>query len=103
MVCDWGFSPLLGPIGFAPGGPAYMGRQGLESRTFAEGTPLVIDQDVSRILIEAAEGASAILTARRASLDAVIDLLLEKETIDGEELMAVVRRPREPRRPVAAV
>jgi hypothetical protein len=34
-----------------------------------------------------------VLIERRASLDAVIDLLLEKETIDGEGLMDVVRRP----------
>jgi ATP-dependent Zn protease len=33
------------------------------------------------------------LAERRASLDAVIDLLLEKETISGEELMQVVRGP----------
>ena len=103
MVRDWGFSPLLGPIGFASGGPAYLGRQPFESRPFAEGTQLVMDQEVSRILTEAADRAIAILTSRRTSLDAVIDLLLEKETINGEELMAVVRGPIEPARPVASV
>jgi len=35
-----------------------------------------------------------LLTARRDSLDAVIELLLEKETISGQELMEVVRNPR---------
>jgi cell division protease FtsH len=54
---------------------------------------LVIDQEVSRLLLEAGLRAHTILSERRASLDAVIDLLLEKETIDGEELMDVVRRP----------
>jgi cell division protease FtsH len=103
MVRDWGFSPLLGPVGFASGGPSYLGHRQFESRPFAEGTQLVIDQEVSRILGEAAERASAILTERRTSLDAAIDLLLEKETISGEQLMEVVRRPLEQARPVAAV
>jgi cell division protease FtsH len=92
MVRDWGFSLRLGPIGFGSGGPAYLGHQ-FESRPYAEGTQLVIDQEVSRILSEAGERAAAMLAERRASLDAVIDLLLEKETISGEELMAVVRGP----------
>ena len=102
MVRDWGFSPLLGPIGFASGGPAYLGRQQFESRPSAEGTQFVIDQEVSRILTEAAERARAILTERRASLDAAIDLFLEKETISGEELMELVRRPLEAARLVVA-
>ena len=66
-------------------------------------TQLVIDQEVTRILTEAAERARAILSARRAALDATIDLLLEKETISGQELMDVVRRPPASVRPVAAV
>jgi cell division protease FtsH len=103
MVRDWGFSPLLGPVGFASGGPSYLGHRQFESRPFAEGTQLVIDQEVSRILAEAAERASAILTERRTSLDAAIDLLLEKETISGEQLMEVVRRPLGQARPVATV
>jgi cell division protease FtsH len=93
MVRDWGFSRRLGPIGFGAGGPAYLGHRSLESRPYAEGTQLVIDEEVSRILTEACDRANALLTERRHSLDAVIDLLLEKETIDGEELMDVVRRP----------
>jgi cell division protease FtsH len=92
MVRNWGFSTRLGPVGFGSGGPAYLGQQRTESRTYAEGTQLVIDEEVSRILSEAAERAHTILSERRVSLDAVIDLLLEKETIDGEELIDVVRR-----------
>ena len=63
-----------------------------KGRTYAEGTQLVIDEEVSRILSEAGERAHTILSERRVSLDAVIDLLLEKETITGVELMDVVRR-----------
>ncbi len=85
MVRDWGFSPRLGPILFGSGTPTYLGQGPLESRLYAEGTQLLIDEEVSRILTEAGEGAGALLTERQDSLDAAIDLLLEKETIDGEE------------------
>ena len=72
-----------------------------KGRTYAEGTQLVIDEEVSRILSEAGERAHTILSERRASLDAVIDLLLEKETISGVELMDVVRRSVDTAEPVA--
>jgi cell division protease FtsH len=62
---------------------------------------LVIDEEVSRILTEAAERAQEILSERRASLDAVIELLLERETISGVELMDVLRRSIDAAEPVA--
>jgi cell division protease FtsH len=92
MVRDWGFSPRLGPVGFGSGGPGYLGPTPNGSRQYAEGTQLVIDEEVSRLLAEAADRAGAILVQRREALDAVIDLLLERETISGTELMDVVRR-----------
>jgi cell division protease FtsH len=101
MVRDWGFSTRLGPVGFGSGGPAYLGQRPSEGRTYAEGTQLVIDEEVSRILSEAAERAHKILSERRGALDAVIDLLLEKETISGIELMNVVRGSIDTAGPVA--
>jgi cell division protease FtsH len=92
MVRDWGFSPRLGPVGFGQDGPGYLGRTPGDGRQYAEGTQLVIDEELSRLLADAAERAHSILAERRESLDAVIDLLLEKETISGVELMDVVRR-----------
>jgi cell division protease FtsH len=92
MVRDWGFSARLGPVGFGSGGPAYLGHQPADGRPYADGTQLVIDEEVSRIPTEAGERAHTILSERRVALDAVIDLLLEKETISGVELMQVVRR-----------
>jgi ATP-dependent Zn protease len=45
--------------------------------------------------------AQEILSERRASLDAVIELLLEKETISGVELTEVVRRSIDAAEPAA--
>jgi cell division protease FtsH len=91
MVRDWGLSPRLGPIGFSSDGPGYLdGQQQFQSRQYSEGTQQVIDEEVSRLLGEAEHRATALLTANRAALNALIALLLERETIDGEELRAVV-------------
>jgi cell division protease FtsH len=91
MVRDWGFSPRLGPVGFSAFGPSYLGESSMGNRPYAEGTQLVIDEEVSRVLSEAEKRAIELLAERRDSLIAVIDLLLEKETISGDELMEVVR------------
>jgi cell division protease FtsH len=91
MVRDWGLSPRLGPIGFSDGGPGYLqGQPQLQGRPYSEGTQQAIDEEVTRLLNEAEARATAVLTENRAALDALIALLLEKETIDGEELKAVV-------------
>ena len=91
MVRDWGLSPRLGPIGFSTEGPGYLdGQQQFQSRQYSEGTQQVIDEEVTRLLSEAEMRATTVLTENRAALDALVALLLEKETIDGEELKAVV-------------
>jgi cell division protease FtsH len=91
MVRDWGLSPRLGPIGFSSEGPGYLdGQQQFQSRQYSEGTQQVIDEEVSRLLGEAEIRATTVLREHRPALDDLIALLLERETIDGEELRAVV-------------
>jgi len=92
MVRDWGLSPRLGPIGYGPEGPAYLGPQQIQTRAYSEGTQLAIDEEVSRLLAEAEARANSLLSENRESLDAVVSALLEKETMSGQDLMDVVRR-----------
>jgi cell division protease FtsH len=91
MVRDWGLSPRLGPVGFGSDGPDHSGGQPWAARPFAEGTQQAIDEEVTRLLIEAEKRATDLLDENRATLDALIDKLLEKETISGDELLEVVR------------
>jgi cell division protease FtsH len=98
MVRDWGLSPRLGPVGFSDGADPPLGSQPWTSRPYAEGTQLAIDQEVSRLLAEAEQRATQILSDNRPALQAVIDDLLEKETIGGDELADVVRRAQDARR-----
>jgi len=95
MVRDWGLSPRLGPVGFGSDGPGYLGGGAqLQSRPYAEGTQQAIDEEVTRLLTEAEERARSLLSANRQSLDALVEALLERETISGEDLTQVVEASR---------
>jgi cell division protease FtsH len=91
MVKEWGLSPRLGPIGYGSDGLGYLsGSPFGQERPYAEGTQQAIDEEVTRLLREAEDSARERLSENRSALDAVIAVLLEKETISGEELMDVV-------------
>jgi cell division protease FtsH len=90
MVREFGMSPRLGPIGYSDDGPQYLGPQQISSRGYAEETQRLIDAEVERLLKEAGERAAELLRSRRTALDEVVGLLLERETIDGEDIMAIV-------------
>ena len=90
MVREFGMSPRLGPIGYSDDGPQYLGPQQISSRGYAEETQRLIDSEVERLLKEADERAAELLRSRRTALDEVVGLLLERETIDGEDVMAIV-------------
>jgi cell division protease FtsH len=88
MVREWGFSSEVGPIGYGADGS-----NPFTSRPYAEETQRSIDQEVARLLREAEERATSLLCEHRGVLDRVIELLLEKETIDGSDLAGVVGMP----------
>jgi cell division protease FtsH len=88
MVREWGFSPEVGPIGYGPEGPSR--DNPFAGRPYAEETQRAIDQEVARLLREAETRATALLSEHRAMLDQVIELLLERETIDGADLAALL-------------
>jgi len=100
MVREFGMSPRLGPVGFSEDGPQYLGAQQLTTRQYAEETQRVIDEEVTRLLKEADVRAGALLESRRDALEEVVALLLERETIDGEDVERVLSKERVPGVPV---
>jgi cell division protease FtsH len=96
MVREFGMSPRLGPVGFSDDGPQYLGAQPLTTRQYAEETQRVIDEEVTRLLKEADDRAGALLESRRDALEEVVALLLERETIDGEDVERVLGTERVP-------
>jgi cell division protease FtsH len=104
MVREFGLSDALGPVGYPEGGSVFLGGgggSGLSSRPFAEATQAVIDREVSRLLREAEQNAVSLIRAHRAELTALTSLLIEKETVDGEEVYRLVGVPMPENRPDA--
>jgi cell division protease FtsH len=91
MVREWGFSAKVGPISYGPEGPSR--DNPFAGRPYAEETQRSIDEEVARLLREAEDTATALLRGNRETLDRVIGLLLERETIDGADLAAIVEAP----------
>jgi len=95
MIREFGLSPALGPVGYPEGGSVFLGGGGsaLSSRPFAEATQAIIDAEVARLLREAEQTAVGLIRAHRAELGRIVQLLLEKETVDGSEVYRIAGRP----------
>jgi cell division protease FtsH len=91
MVREWGFSGEVGPIGYGPEGATR--DNPFAGRPYAEETQRSIDREVARLLREAEVTATDLLRAHLPTLQRVIDLLLERETVDGAELAAIAGIP----------
>jgi len=95
MVREFGLSKALGPVGYPEGGSVFLGGGGgpMSSRPFAEATQAEIDKEVAALLRQAEERAVALLSDHRSELDALTNLLLEVETVDGSEVYRLAGRP----------
>jgi cell division protease FtsH len=95
MVREFGLSSRLGPIGYPEGGSVFLGGggPGVSSRPYAEATQAVIDEEVAKLLRQAEERAVELLKTHRPELDALVDLLLQRETVDGSDVYRLAGRP----------
>jgi cell division protease FtsH len=95
MVREFGLSKALGPVGYPEGGSVFLGGGGgpMSSRPFAEATQAEIDKEVAALLRQAEERAVALLKDHRSELDALTNLLLEVETVNGSEVYRLAGRP----------
>ena len=91
MVTRFGMSDRLGPValGRAQGG-MFLGRDIAAERDFSEDTAAAIDEEVSLLVSEAYRRATEVLTANRPVLNELAELLVEKETVDAEELQELL-------------
>jgi cell division protease FtsH len=92
MVMQYGMS-RLGRVNFREGNrSAFLATGGGESygRDYSEQTAREIDQEVKRLIDESAGHAKAVLTERRAALEALAKRLMEVEVVDGDDLKSIV-------------
>ena len=93
MVTRFGMSDRLGPValGRAQGG-MFLGRDIAAERDFSEDTAAAIDEEVSELVAVAYKRATSVLTNNRSVLDELADMLVEKETVDAEDLQELLIR-----------
>jgi cell division protease FtsH len=91
MVCDWGMSDL-GPISFGQADESIPGRDFARTRDFSEETASAVDREVHRFIDEAYRDARALLEKHRPVLDALSDALYERETLDADEIDAIIEQ-----------
>jgi cell division protease FtsH len=92
MICEWGMSDRLGPLTFGKNEEhIFLGREVARAKDYSEDTALVIDSEIKRIVLEAAGRAKQILQDNIEKLHALARALLERETLDGEEIARILR------------
>lgn len=92
MVCDWGMSDVLGPVTFAnKHEEVFLGREIAQPRDHSETTAQIIDTEVRKILVSAYEQAENLLREKVDLLHKTAKVLLERETLEGEELEILAR------------
>src|SRR5690606_37981974 len=91
MVTAWGMSERLGPVNYviAEEHP-FLGKEIHEHRLFGEHTAQVIDEEVARILHEAADRAYRLLDENREKLDRLAEALEEREVLDEHEIEQII-------------
>jgi cell division protease FtsH len=86
MVTQYGMSERLGPLTFGKKDEmVFLGREISEQRNYSDEVAAKIDAEVREIIDRAYERAKEALTTHREVLDRLAALLIEKETIEGEE------------------
>ena len=93
MVTRFGMSDTLGPValGRAQGG-MFLGRDIAAERDFSEDTAATIDAEVSELVDAAYKRATKVLVDNQAVLDELAEMLVERETVDAEELQELLIR-----------
>ncbi|MBM3663417.1 MAG: ATP-dependent metallopeptidase FtsH/Yme1/Tma family protein [Actinobacteria bacterium] len=91
MVTEFGMSDEIGPRAWGTSGPVFLGEDFGHQREYSEETARSIDAEVERLLRQAEEHCTEILTANRVALDLVARSLLEHETISGSEVSRLIR------------
>ena len=87
MVCEWGMSDKLGPVHYSSKDEhPFLGRDMGKPREHSENTQVQIDNEVKAILDAAYQRAKTVLTENIEALKRVAIAVLERETLDGDEL-----------------
>jgi cell division protease FtsH len=91
MVTHWGMSERLGPVSFKTSEEdPFLGREIHQNRQFSEHTMEVIDDEVTRILQDAAQKSLNMLGDRSVLLRSLAERLIQDEELDQKEIRSII-------------
>ncbi len=94
MVCEWGMSDKMGPLTFGKiEEHIFLGREMSRPKDYSEDTAVLIDSEIKRIVTDSAVRARQMIESNLAKLHALAQALLERESLDGEEIARILRVP----------
>jgi cell division protease FtsH len=99
MVTQYGFSDSIGAVSYGNGGEVFIGRDMAQQRDYSEATAQQIDKEVRAIVEAAHNDAYKALTLNRKVLDALAKELMERETLNQEDIAKIFKNVKKlPRR-----
>jgi cell division protease FtsH len=88
MAAEWGMSDQLGHVALIEATQNFLGNAS-ESRSYSEETAQAIDAEVKSIIEKQYVRVKHLLEQNRNAMDRVVGVLLERETLNGEEFATV--------------
>ncbi|MBJ7293720.1 MAG: ATP-dependent zinc metalloprotease FtsH, partial [Ilumatobacteraceae bacterium] len=93
MVREWGMSDKIGPMAWTGNQQVFLGEDLMTSgREYSDSTAQLVDDEISRILLEQETRAHEVLMRHRRGLELVAEALLVEETIDGPTVGRLVQQ-----------
>ncbi|HDL50557.1 MAG TPA: ATP-dependent metallopeptidase FtsH/Yme1/Tma family protein [Firmicutes bacterium] len=91
MITEFGMSEKLGPLTFGKKGEfVFLGRDIAAEKNYSDQIAYEIDREIRSIIEKCYERAKTILKENSEAVHKVVDVLLEKETMEGEELKKIL-------------
>lgn len=92
MITEYGMSDNLGYMTFGHGHEeqVFLGRDISRDKNYSEEIAAAIDREIRRIMDESFERAKEIISRYREQLNKIAQALLEKETLEGEDFVALI-------------
>ena len=91
MVARYGMCEKLGTVSYLDGGEVFIGRDYQTTKSYSEKIAGTIDDEVKALIDKAYDHCKQILTDNSDKLHEVVDFLLEKETMTGEQFEAIMQ------------
>ena len=91
MVARYGMCEKLGTVSYLDGGEVFIGRDYQTTKSYSEKTAATIDDEVKALIDRAYDHCRQILSDNADKLHSVVEYLLEKESMTGEQFEAIMK------------